>query len=155
MQGGIVKLDSGFNQNREAFRMSECQRNVIHRKKKATDTTPDWMEDASKIFNYHGFDENSIHAVGLQAKIDELMQRLKTDEYTNTTIIKTNEECKDEFVHEKGSKTHILNLGKDDVDGTMWVYFWLMGKIVKLEKLTDATLQWGKMLDGTRNKERA
>ena len=33
---GVVKLDSGFNENREAFRMSECQRKVIDRKKNQT-----------------------------------------------------------------------------------------------------------------------
>jgi hypothetical protein len=58
---GVIKLDSGFNKNREAFRMSGCQRKLIHSKKKATDTTPDPMEDANKIFSRHGFDENSIH----------------------------------------------------------------------------------------------
>jgi hypothetical protein len=89
---GVVKLDSGFNENREAFRMSECRRKVIHRKKKATDTTPDPMEDANKIFSRHGFDENSIHRVTLQAKIDELMKTLRTDEFTDTTIFEINEE---------------------------------------------------------------
>jgi putative heme iron utilization protein len=30
------------------------------------------------------------------------------------------------FVNKKGSKMNRVYLGKDDVDGTMWVYFWLM-----------------------------
>jgi hypothetical protein len=113
---------------------------VIHHKKKARDTTPDRIEDANKIFNGHGFHENNIHGVMLQAKIDELMLRLKTDEYINTTIFKINEECKAKFVHQKGSKANIVNLGKDAVDGTIWVYFWLMGKSMKPENLTDASL---------------
>jgi hypothetical protein len=138
---GVVKLESGFNENREAFRMSECRRKVIHRKKKATDTTLDPMEDANNILNRHGFDENSIHRVTLQAKIDEMMQALKTDEYTDTTIFEIDEECKAKFVDEKGSETNKVYLGEDDADGTMWVYFWLMGKHVKPENLSDATLQ--------------
>jgi hypothetical protein len=137
---GVVKLDSGFNENREAFRMSECRRKVIHRKKKATGTTPDPMEDANKIFSRHGFDENSIHRVTLQAKIDELMKTVRTDEFTDTTIFEINEECKAKFVDEKGCETNRVTLGEDE-DGTMWVYFWLMGKNVRPENLTDATLQ--------------
>jgi ribosomal protein S21 len=39
-----------------------------------------------------------------------------------------------------GYETNRVTLGKDE-DGTMWVYFWLMGKNVKPENLTDATLQ--------------
>ena len=99
------------------------------------------MEDANKIFNCHGFDDNSIHQVTLQAKIDELMKTLKTNEYTNTAIFEINEECKAKFVDKMGSKTNIVYLGKGNVDGTMWVYFWLIGKNVKPENLTDATLQ--------------
>jgi hypothetical protein len=119
---GVVKLDSGFNENREAFRMSECRRKVIHRKKKATDTTPDPMEDSNKIFSCHGFDENSIHRVTLQAKIDELMKTLRTEEFTDTTIFEINEECKAKFVNKKGYETNRVTLGEDE-DGTMWVYF--------------------------------
>jgi hypothetical protein len=136
---GVVKLDSGFNENREAFRMSECRRKVIYRKKKATDTTPDPMEDANKLLNRHGFDENSIHRVTLQAKIDELIETLEPD--TDTTIFELDEECKAKFVDEKGIETNRVYLGEEDVDGTMWVYFWLMGKNVKPENLSDATLQ--------------
>ena len=138
---GVVKLDSGFNENREAFRMSDCRCKVIHRKKKTTDTTPDPMEDANKLLNRHGFDENSIHRVTLQAKIDELMKGHKNNEYTDTTIFEINEECKAKFVDEKGIETNRVYLGEEDVDGTMWVYFWLIGKNVKPENLLDATLQ--------------
>ena len=108
--------------------MSKCQRKLIHRKKKATDTTPDLMEDANKIFSRHGFDENSIHRVTLQAKIDELMKTVRTDEFTDTTIFEINEECKAKFVSKQGSLTNRVNLGKDNIDGTMWVYFWLIEK---------------------------
>jgi CRISPR/Cas system CSM-associated protein Csm3 (group 7 of RAMP superfamily) len=121
--------------------MSECRRKVIHHKKKATDTIPDPMEDTNKIFNCHGFDENSIDRVTLQAKIDELMKPLKAAEYTDTTIFEINEECKAKFVDKKGSKTNRVYLGKEETNGTMWIYFWLMGKNVKPENLTDATLQ--------------
>jgi hypothetical protein len=62
------------------------------------------------------------------------MKTLKTAEYTNTTIFEINEECKAKFVSKKGSLTNRLNLlGKDNIDGTMWVYFWLTGKMLKPE----------------------
>jgi hypothetical protein len=140
---GVAKLDSGFNDSREALRMSEGRRRVIHGKKKAMDTTQeDPMENANKILKRHGFDENiSVHGVTLQVKVDELMKATKTDECTDTTIFETDEECKAKFVDKKGSETNSVYPGKDDADGTMWVCFWLMGKSVKPENLLDAALQ--------------
>jgi hypothetical protein len=74
------------------------------------------------------------------AKIDELIETLEPD--TDTTIFELDEECKAKFVDEKGIETNRVYLGEEDVDGTMWVYFWLMlGKNVKPENLSDATLQ--------------
>ena len=84
---------------------------------------------------------NSVHQVALQAKVDEMMKAINTDEYTDIIIFEINEECKAKFVDEKGIETKRVFLGKDDVDGTMWVYFWLIGKNVKPENLSDATLQ--------------
>jgi hypothetical protein len=142
---GVYKLMSGFDETRATFRVGDCKKKVVLRTKKPSKTQPDPIENASVVLKRHGFDDESVHVVALQAQIDATANATPA-EYIEQDIFSFNEEIKASFVDQKGRPFNSVHIESDE-NGSEWAYFWVMGINIRPENLTDASV--------VRNKKRS
>jgi hypothetical protein len=148
---GVCKLMSGFDEARAAFRVGDCKKKIVLRTKKPNETQPDPIENANVVLKRHGFDDESVHVVSLQAQIDDTANATP-DECIEQDIFSFDEEIKTSFVDQKGRPFNSVHIESDE-NGSEWACFWVMGVNVKPENLTDASVVRNKKRSNQGNKE--
>jgi hypothetical protein len=135
---GVYKLMSGFDDARATFRVGDCKKKIVLRIKKPNETQPDPIENANVILKRHGFDDDSVHVVSLQAQIDDTVN-VTPEEYIEQDIFSFDEEIKASFVDQTGRPFNSVYIESNE-NGSEWAYFWVMGINVKPENLTYAAV---------------